>query len=343
MERIVTLLHTQSDGTLGRPALEALTAVRSLAAELNVEFAAGLVGGSVQQVAGILAGAGASSIYTVEGADYQQGRYSSDAAALDALCRRANADLVVAPGTSRWNRVLPGIACRLDGRIDTHVCGIAVEGGAPVVTRWYYRQRMKARIGRTQRPWFMVCDPGSFSAFEGEIKETSVEFVPAPLAEPGFKTRVAGFEKPAEGGQTIRPDAELLFVAGAGWTKLQPDGRVKVGDAEGLILTFLEATRASLGGSKSMVDLSSEGQETLSFMTHLNQIGQTGATPRHPKGLSTCCHGEEPHVVGWRFVSERRAVNLDANCGWAQGKADVLYVGDAFEIISKVNELLTEG
>ena len=342
MGRIVTLLHTQSDGTLSRTGLEALTAVRSLAADLNAEFDAGLVGGSVQPAAGIVAGAGASRIYAVEGADFQQARYASDAAALDALCKQAGADLVVAPGTSRWNRVLPGIAGRFEGRIDTHVCDIAVEGGAPVVTRWYYRQRMKAQIGRTQRPWFIVCDPGSFSVFEGEIKEASVESVAAPLAEAGFKTEVAGFEKPAEGGQTIRPDAELLFVAGAGWTKLQPDGNVKVGDAEGLILSFLESTRASLGGSKSMVDLSSEGQETLSFMTHLNQIGQTGATPRHPKGLSTCCHGEEPHVVGWRFVNERRAVNLDANCGWAQGKADVLYVGDAFEIISRINELLVE-
>ena len=72
-------------------------------------------------------------------------------------------------------------------------------------------------------------------------------------------------------------------------------------------------------------------------------IGQTGATPRHPKGLATCCHGEEPHVVGWRFINERRAVNTDAGCGWAMGKADVLYVADAFEVIAKVNELLKEG
>ncbi len=77
-------------------------------------------------------------------------------------------------------------------------------------------------------------------------------------------------------------------------------------------------------------------------MTHLNQVGQTGSTPRHPKGLSTCCHGEEPHVVGWRFINERRAVNLDANCGWARGKADVVYVGDAFEVMRKVNALLAE-
>jgi electron transfer flavoprotein alpha subunit len=107
-----------------------------------------------------------------------------------------------------------------------------------------------------------------------------------------------------------------------------------------LILGFLAQTRASLGSSKSLVDLGGEGQAVLPFLTHLNQIGQTGSTPRHPKGLAACCHGEEPHTVGWRFINERRAINLDPNCGWARGKADVLYVADAFEVLAKVNQLL---
>ncbi len=110
-----------------------------------------------------------------------------------------------------------------------------------------------------------------------------------------------------------------------------------------MILGFLRASGASLGSSKSLVDQAGEDQTVLRFMSHLNQVGQTGATPRHPKGLSTCCHGEEPHVVGWRFIGERRAVNLDANCGWARGKADVLYVADAFQVMKAVNALLGSG
>jgi electron transfer flavoprotein alpha subunit len=157
------------------------------------------------------------------------------------------------------------------------------------------------------------------------------------------RTIVTGIEAPAAEQQTIRPDADLLFVAGAGWTKKQADGQVHSADAETLILDFLRASRASLGSSKSLVDLSGEGQSVLQFLSHLNQVGQTGSTPRHPKGLATCCHGEEPHVVGWRFITERRAVNLDPNCGWARGKADVLYVADAFAIMKKVNELLADG
>ena len=112
-------------------------------------------------------------------------------------------------------------------------------------------------------------------------------------------------------------------MAGAGWTKKQGDGAVHGKEAENLILGFLRTAQASLGSSKSLVDLSGEGQAgACSFMTHLNQVGQTGSTPRHAKGLSTCCHGEEPHVVGWRFINERRAINLDAELrlGTRQGR-----------------------
>jgi electron transfer flavoprotein alpha subunit len=159
---------------------------------------------------------------------------------------------------------------------------------------------------------------------------------------PAIRTEVTGVRAPRSDQQTIRPDADLLFVAGAGWTKPQADGKTHLAEAEQLILGFLNRTQASLGSSKSLVDLTGEGQAVLTFMTHLNQVGQTGSTPRHPKGLAACCHGEEPHVVGWRFINERRAINKDPNCGWARGKADVVYVADAFEVVAKVNALLDE-
>jgi electron transfer flavoprotein alpha subunit len=136
------------------------------------------------------------------------------------------------------------------------------------------------------------------------------------------------------------PNFSLLPVLGG--QKKQSDGQTHVAEAENLIKSFLAESGASLGSSKSLVDQNSENQAVLTFLTHLNQIGQTGSTPRHPKGLSPCCHGEEPHVVGWRFITERRAINLDANCGWARGKGDVVYVADAFEVMRKLNALLEQ-
>ena len=341
MESILYLAHTEPDGSLGKTALEALAAAKSLADGLGGgKFTGGLVGGEVQGAANAIAACGAARFLGVSGPDFSQSRYASDAGAAEAVCRAAGATLIVAPTTSRWSRVLPGVAQRLNGRIDTHVTGISTADGKLSISRWYYRQRMEAVLTRGQRPWVVLLDPGCQEPWKGAAGTATVERVAVEVPEACKRTSVVGVQAPPADQQTIRPDADLLFVAGAGWTKTQADGQVHAGEAETLILDFLRKTQASLGGSKSLVDLSGEGQAVLRFMTHLNQIGQTGATPRHPRGLSTCCHGEEPHVVGWRFVTERRAVNLDPNCGWARGKADVLYVADAFAVMRKVNQLL---
>ena len=342
METILFVAHTEADGLLAKPALEALGAAIELAAALpGSSFVVGLYGAQVAPAADQVANCGAARFLGVTGTEFAQARYATDAAAVEMLVRAAQATIVVSAGTSRVARVLPGVSHRLGGRVDTHVNSIQVEGGALRITRWFYRQRMVAELARTQRPWLLALDTGCHAAYQGAPGQAAAELIPVALGDSHVRTTVTGVRSPGTTQQTIRPDAKLLFVAGAGWTKKQKDGQTHAKEAEQLILGFLDCSQASLGGSKSLVDLSGEGEAVLGFMSHMNQVGQTGATPRHPKGLSTCCHGEEPHVVGWRFINERRAINLDPNCGWARGKADVLYVADAFEVMRKVNELLS--
>jgi electron transfer flavoprotein alpha subunit len=323
-----------------KAALETLGAAKDVAEAGGANLAVGLVGESLQPAANHIAGCGASRFLGIEGAEFGHSRYGSDIAAAEAICRAANPTIVIVPATSRWNRVVAGLAHRLGGRADTHVTDLVAAKGGLTVTRWYYRQRMEAVLHRTQRPWFIALEAGCHAPWKGDSGTAKIEPIPTIVPETAKRTTVTGVKTPSSGQQTIRPDAELLFVAGAGWTKKQADGQTHAPEAESLIRGFLQLTNASLGSSKSLVDLSKDGQAVLTLMTHLNQVGQTGSTPRHPKGLSTCCHGEEPHAVGWRFINERRAVNLDPNCGWARGKADVLYVADAFEVMRKVNALL---
>ncbi len=334
MDTILLLTHAEADGSVPKAALEALSAAKALGAPV----VAGVFGGTVERAAASLAGTGVTKVLAASGPAFAEPRYATDAAAATALAKASGATVIVCPATSRMARVMAGVAQRIGGRIDTHVTQLVNEGG-PAAFRWYYRQRIEAKLKRKERPWVLLVDPGATAAARPEgTAAPPVEAV--AVAAPEARTTVSGVRAPSSGEQTIRPEAKLLFVAGAGWTKKQPDGKPHPEKAEELILSFLRASGASLGSSKSLVDQAGEGQKVFEFMTHMNQVGQTGATPRHPKGLSTCCHGEEPHVVGWRFVRERRAVNLDANCGWARGKADVVYVADAFAVMEKVNALL---
>ncbi len=349
-QSILFLAHVSEAGnTLPKASYEVLGAALELSKQLGARLTIGLIGADVSAAAETVAAAGAERILAVAGPDFATARYASDAAAAEAICRSAAADLILAPATSRFMRVLAGVAHRLNGCVDTHVTSLeaGVVPGDVRATRWHYRQRIEAVIRRDTRPWMVLLESGCHAAWvttetTGTSGAAKVEQIPVTLPKVATRTVVTGIRAPKSDVQTIRPDANLLLVAGAGWTKKQADGKTHVEQAEPLILDFLRVSGASLGGSKSLVDQTGESQAVLGFMTHLNQVGQTGSTPRHPKGLSTCCHGEEPHVVGWRFINERRAVNLDPNCGWARGKADVLYVADAFEVLAKLNVVLAQ-
>jgi electron transfer flavoprotein alpha subunit len=303
---------------------------------LGAPLTIGIVAADASAAASAVANAGAK-LLAVSGPEFAQPRFASDAAACESLCGAVQASIVLAPQSSRFARVMAAVAHRLDGVIDTHIAALSGTDSIEV-TRWFYRQRIEAVVTRAARPWFLLVDAGTHAAFAGEAGNAQVETVAVAL--PAMRTEVTGIRAPKQEEQTIRPDAKLLFVAGAGWTKKQPDGEVHVDQAGKLILDFLRRSGASLGSSKSLVDQGGEGNSVLPFLTHLNQVGQAGSTPRHAKGLSACCHGEEPHVVGWRFIGERRAISLDANCGWTRGKADVVYIADAFQVIAKLNELL---
>ncbi len=349
MESILVLAHTalsndssaDSGSILTKASLEAVTTGTLLAAQLAATLTIGVFGADAEAAAATL-GASGARLLAVSGEAFQQPRFATDAAAVEALCRAAQASIVLAPSSSRIVRVAAAASHRLGGFIDTHITGLA---GTTAIeaTRWFYRQRVEAVISRDARPWFLLLDAGTqkaFAAEPGSAPSVSAQVEQIAVDAPPTRTTVSGLRAPAQGAQTIRPDAKILFVAGAGWTKKQPDGQIHSSEAGELILGFLRAASASLGSSKSLVDQGGDGLPVLPFLTHMNQIGQTGATPRHPKGLSTCCHGEEPHVVGWRFIGDRRAISLDPNCGWTRGKADVVYVADAFQVMSRVNALL---
>lgn len=341
METILYVAHVEADGQLSKHALEALSAAHTLQENIKGStLQVGLIGKNVQDAANSIASCGADKFLAVTGDEFAVSRYATDAAAAEMIAKTAKPTIIVAPGTLRMNKAMPGVAQRLGGKVDTHLVGLTVDGGALAVNRWYYRQRMEAVQKRTHRPWVLLMDGGCAPAYQTANGTATVQNVIVDVGQSMKRTTVVGVQSPKSDQQTIRPDAEMLLVAGAGWTKKQKDGQTHTDQAATLILGFITRTQASLGSSKSLVDMGGEGQAVLPFLTHLHQIGQTGSTPRHAKGLATCCHGEEPHVVGWRFIKDRRAINMDANCGWARGKADVVYVADAFAVMEKVNALL---
>ena len=145
-------------------------------------------------------------------------------------------------------RVLPGVAHRLNGCVDTHVTALeaerlmancALRAGSIV-------SALKQSFGATPGPGSVVGirlrSGMDQHASTGTPAAAKVEQIPVTLPEAARRTVVTGVRAPKSDAQTIRPDADLLFVAGAGWTKKQSDGKSHVDQAESLILDFLRVS-----------------------------------------------------------------------------------------------------
>ena len=124
-----------------------------------------------------------------------------------------------------------------------------------MATRGFYRQRLQAELTRPERPWCLTVAGGCFAAYAGAPGQPAVTAVTVPVPAALTRTTVKTVIAPSADEQTIRPDAKLLFVAGAGWTKKQSDGATHAPEAGDIILGFLGKSKASLGSSKSLVDM----------------------------------------------------------------------------------------
>src|SRR3954464_727710 len=124
MESILVLTHADESGSaLTRASLETVAAARKLAARLSVSLTIGIIACDATSAASAL-GSAAARILAVSGEAFVQARYATDAAACEALCRAAEATLILAPSSSRFARVAAGVAHRLGGVIDTHITAI---------------------------------------------------------------------------------------------------------------------------------------------------------------------------------------------------------------------------
>jgi len=90
METILLLANSEADGSLAKPALEALGAAKGLTASVpGSKLLVGLIGQTVQPAADRIAACGANAFLGVAGADFAPSRYATDAAAAEALARAA--------------------------------------------------------------------------------------------------------------------------------------------------------------------------------------------------------------------------------------------------------------
>ena len=114
MSKVLVISQVESDGTLAKPGLEALAKGIELSGALaGSSLVVGLFGASVEKAANQISSSPAASYLGVQGAEFAQARYATDALAIQELVRNVEPAFIIAAGTSRIMRAISGAAARV--------------------------------------------------------------------------------------------------------------------------------------------------------------------------------------------------------------------------------------
>jgi electron transfer flavoprotein alpha subunit len=309
-EMVLVVVETQ-DGTPKKIAYEMLTAARGVAAEMDYEVAAVVLGEGLDDsaLAADLGAHGASKVFVL------------DDAALASY--NAEPELVLLGMTLVGRDLAPRLAAKLRAGLASDVTGMRVEDGELLFTRPMYSGQVMATVKAKRTPVLATVRANSWAVAQPEGgSEVEVEtFDTDDLPEP--RTEVLSIE--AAGGD--RPDigdASTIVSGGRG---------MKGPENFALVEELADLLGAAVGTTRAVVDAG--------WRPYEEQVGQTGKTVSPKLYIAVGVSGALQHLSGMRTSKTIVAINKDADAPIFR-LADYGIVGDLFEVVPEVTAAVRE-
>ncbi len=314
----VWIFAEQRHGRLSPVALELLGEARRLAETLQVPVAAVVFGHGVAELPAPLIAGGADRVYVVDHPVLAEFLEEPYAAALTALARRYQPEIILAGATYMGRAFFPRVAAVLDTGLTADCTSFAIDphnqlllqtrpafGGnimATILTPHSFPQMatVRPRVMKSMAP-----DPGR----QGEVITVSL-----PELEQPWRCRF--IQTISEMTESIPlGEAEVIVAGGRGLQEAKHFRLLE--ELAGLLGGAVGATRAAVDAG---------------WISYPHQIGQTGKTVA-PKVYIACgISGAAQHIVGMQSSDLIVAINRDPQAPIFQ-IADIGLVGDVFEIL----------
>lgn len=319
-------------GVLQKTSLEMLTVARGLAADLDGDLGAILIGEEARPLAERLPQYGVSDIYLLHHEALAD--YSPEAWAVTVLqvIESESPGAVLAAGTDRGNEVMAHVAARADLPFAANCTQVQPSDGSSQGTEepssdLEHRsdgpyQITRARWGGSLfeeallegQPKLLTTAPLAVPAAQaqGEM-EATVHEMTASLEDKDFRVTVT--DRVEEGDTISLADARLVVGGGRG-----------VGGPEGFepLEELADLLGGAVGGSRVATNNG--------WRPHSDQIGQTGARIAPDLYIACGISGATQHMVGCRGSKNILAINTDPEAPIVS-KADYAAIGDLHEIV----------
>lgn len=240
--------------------------------------------------------------------------------AIAEVANQINAEVVVLSFNSTGKAVAPRLSARLKAGLVSGASELpnTADGGF-VVKKSSFSGKGFSNYEITTAKKIISINPNSFPVKEQE-GTASVETVSVDFADSDFSIKV--ISKDIEKGGIPLPEAELVVSAGRG---------LKGPENWGMIEEMAEILGAATACSRPVSDVD--------WRPHHEHVGQTGITISPNLYIAIAISGAIQHLAGVSSSKVIVVINNDPEAPFFK-HADYGIVGDAFEVVPKLNEAL---
>ena len=243
------------------------------------------------------------------------------AEAVAAAANSVGAGIVVTAKSSLADAVVGRVAAKLGAGLVSNVTGLPDTSNGFVVKRSIYTGKAFANVSITTDKKIIAIKKNAIEIKE-DGGEATVEAFSVDLADALFGANITATEK-AE-GDILLPEADIVVSGGRG---------LKGPENWGVIEDLASTLGAATGCSKPVSDMD--------WRPHHEHVGQTGVKVSPTLYVAVGISGAIQHLAGVNSSKYIVVINKDEEAPFFKA-ADYGIVGDAFDVLPKLNEALKQ-
>ncbi|MGB3464804.1 MAG: electron transfer flavoprotein subunit alpha/FixB family protein [Cyclobacteriaceae bacterium] len=311
------LVFVETDeGKVKKSSLEAVSYAAAMQAGDVTAIAFGTIDSDEMSTIGK---SGAQKVLHVADDKYNEGVIQAYATAIAAAMDQSGASVMVLAKSSLGDAVAARVAIKTGASLASNVISLPDTSNGFVVRRSIYTGKAFADVALNSDKKIIAIKKNSVDLKE-DGGDAAVETFTPDVPESDFSVKKLSQEKAT--GDVLLPEADIVVSGGRG---------MKGPENWNLIEDLADTLGAATGCSKPVSDIG--------WRPHHEHVGQTGVKVSPSLYIAVGISGAIQHLAGVNSSKYIVVINKDAEAPFFKA-ADYGIVGDAFEVLPKLNEAL---
>jgi electron transfer flavoprotein alpha subunit len=310
----VLIFIDTADGHVKKASLEALSYGTKVAAQLNAEAAA-LVLGNVNEDLPTLGKYGAKKVYHVPQEQLNHFDAQVFSKVITQVAEKTGASVVVFANTTNGKALAPQLSVLLKAGLVSGAVALPDTSNGFVVKKNVFSGKAFMNVSVTTPVKIVALNPNSFQVIAGE---GMAEVVPFEATVPAGKIKITAVNKAS--GEVPLTEAEIVVSGGRG---------LKGPENWAIVEDLAKVLHAATACSRPVADAH--------WRPHHEHVGQTGIAIAPNLYIAIGISGAIQHLAGVNRSKVIVVINKDPEAPFFKA-ADYGIVGDAFEVVPKLTD-----